>query len=181
MDNTQYVRASNPTGLPKTGQTTSYDTGSDEDYQAGWWFGRTVATNLTRFYLIDADILIDRATGLMWARDGDGLGCNSANKLNWTSALAAAEALDWKGFTDWRLPNIFEIFTISNLENRNPAIYTTEFPNTKGDVGDDDEYWSSTTNDAVTTNAYVIWAKQGYPKVEAKTNTNQMRFCRLGK
>ncbi|GAG60614.1 unnamed protein product, partial [marine sediment metagenome] len=35
--------------LPKTGQVTEHDEGDDGTFQAGWWRGKTVANNKTRF------------------------------------------------------------------------------------------------------------------------------------
>ena len=54
-------------GLPKTGQTVKYADGDDGDYEAGWWKGKLVSNNKTRFIQkrIDGDdIVFDRATGL---------------------------------------------------------------------------------------------------------------------
>jgi len=36
-------------GLPKTGQETSYFSGDDGEYEAGWWSGLLNANNRTRF------------------------------------------------------------------------------------------------------------------------------------
>jgi len=127
--------------LPKTGYTYSYSDGDDAYYQAGWWKGRKIADNKTRFIaktINGDDVVIDRATGLMWAADGAAAGCNNGGTLNLTDAIVYANALDFAGFTDWRLPNINELFSIVKHLSTNPSIYTDFFSNTVNN-----HYWSS--------------------------------------
>ena len=72
-------------GLPKTGQTTSYITTDDGDTEIGWWKGLTDAQNRTRFVSVTisgGDVVIDRATGLMWSADGNEAGCNNGNTIS---------------------------------------------------------------------------------------------------
>ncbi len=113
--------------LPKTQQVTPATAGTDGYYQAGWWKGRDVDTNKTRFIAqtIDGDdVIIDMATGLMWAADGNEAGCNNGATITWDNGLVYAELLDFAGFTDWRMPiacssektgNIIRIVHISSL------------------------------------------------------------------
>jgi len=141
-------------GLPKTGQTEVYRTGDDGTYQAGWWIGKTVHDNKKRFFaktLDGDDVVIDRATGLMWPADGTGRGCNNGNKANFVNSLVYAAALDFAGFTDWRLPNKNELFSIINNGARDPALYTEYFIN----FGID-RYWTSSVNFAFSDDVWVI-------------------------
>lgn len=93
----------------------------------------------------------DVASGLMWMQNDNGSG------VNWEDALAYAKAMDFAGYTDWRLPNVKELQSIAdytrsptaqNTDNVGPAInemFTcTEIIN---EAGDDDYafYWSSTS------------------------------------
>ena len=119
--------------VPKSGQTVSYADGDDGFHQAGWWKGRTVANNKDRFVsktLLTDDVVIDRATGLMWAADGDEKGCNWGGTTVWSMAILFANALNFAGFTDWRLPNIIELFSIMSFQHKNPCIDLVFFPNT---------------------------------------------------
>ncbi|KKL08907.1 hypothetical protein LCGC14_2571200, partial [marine sediment metagenome] len=112
-------------GLPKTGQTITYHSEGDGAYQAGWWKGKLNVNNKTRFVLktINGDkVVIDRATGLMWAADGDEAGCNESGILYWDEALPYAYNLTFAGFSDWRIPNINELGSIINFGKETPAI-----------------------------------------------------------
>lgn len=163
-------------GLPKTGQISNYRDGDDGQLEIGWWLRRKNADNKTRFLVktIDGDeVVIDLATGLMWARDSDADGCNSGNKLNWTNSITYCNDLAFAGYTDWRLPNITELFSITNHETYNPAIWDS-FTNVKYD----DNYWSSTTRKFATTNARSISFSEGSYYTEAKTATNYLRAVR---
>ena len=140
--------------LPKTGQTVVMYAGDDGTYQAGWWKGKTVANNKTRFLantLDGDDIVLDLATGLMWAADGNELGCNNGGGLAWVTAIAYAEALDFAGFTDWRVPNINELLSIVNHSESSPSTYTAFFVNTAFS-----NYWSATHPDVFTDGARVV-------------------------
>jgi hypothetical protein len=61
-------------------------------------------TVMGRLLLVDmAETWTDPATGLMWQNQFDVTG------LDWLSAVAYCDALDWGGYTDWRLPAIWEL------------------------------------------------------------------------
>lgn len=129
--------------LPKTGQSTSYYNYDDGYYEKGWWKDLTLANNRTRFVskTIDGDdVVIDNATGLMWAADGNGAGCLNGVRWNWADAIAYIGELDFAGYTDWRMPNALELVSIINFGTNMPAIYGDYFLNTKTE-----HYWSSTT------------------------------------
>ncbi len=131
--------------LPKTAQTTVRQAGDDGTYQAGWWLRRTVAANKTRFRIETIsgdDVVIDRATGLMWARDSNAAGGNNGAAINWSNAIIYAEALTFAGFSDWRIPNHIEWLSIckeQGLGRRYP-----EFQSING------KQWTSTNHNATT-------------------------------
>lgn len=128
---------------PKTGQSIEYQAGDDGTYEVGWWLRRLNANNKTRFIskTIGGDVVvIDRATGLMWSADGSAAGGNNGNYIVWADAITYIEALDFAGFTDWRLPNINELLSIVDYGSRNPCIKEPPFINTGNST-----YWSSTT------------------------------------
>ncbi len=116
--------------LPDTGESTGYsDTfGEDEDYSF-YPPGFTVNGNGT---------VTDTVTGLMWqAADG--------GEMAFEKAGIYCDSLNLGGFSDWRLPNAHESFSILNHQMSNPALNVAVF--TKSDA----EYWWSSTlqvNDA---------------------------------
>lgn len=128
--------------LPKTGQVTSYAFGDDGDLERGWWKGRLNSNNRVRWITktIGGDaIILDRATGLMWPKDFLGTGGNSGNTKTWADAIPWANGLSFAGFSDWRLPNIFEFFSLVVFNGSAPFIDTI-FDNRASA-----EFWTGTT------------------------------------
>ena len=165
-------------GLPKTDQTIQYAAYDDGDYEAGWWPGRKSINNRTRliYKIIAGDkIVVDRATGLIWAADGTAEGCNNGAFIAWLAALAAANILDFAGFTDWRLPNMKELLSLINYRTSAPCISQGPFSNTVLD-----HYWSSTTDVTNTDDAlcvdFDVQGIRGFPK----TYDKYVRYVRGG-
>lgn len=75
----------------------------------------------------------DNATGLVWQQGEAG------GYMTWESALSYCEGLSLGGNTDWHLPNIKELESLTDDTRYNPAIDTSFFPNAYAN------YWSSTT------------------------------------
>ncbi len=169
--------------LPKTGQVTSYAAGDDGALEAGWWKGRLNADNKTRLLartIGGDDVVFDRATGLMWAADGNDVGCNAGNTDDWPTSLAVAAALDFAGYTDWRLPNVLELCSILVLDAALPTggfsvVNQAAFPNTV--LG---QYWASTTHPSNTLNAKNINFTHGNVTAAVKTSDYWMRAVRGG-
>lgn len=148
-------------GLTKTGQTTSYGssqtcgdggTGSCDDgyYEKGSALSYTDNTDGT---------MTDDNTGLMWKRcsepdmtsDCTGSGSQTPSKYSWQNAINRCEILDYAGYTDWRLPNAKELWSIIKLEGASPLIDQTAFPSTIGG-----SYWTATTFPGTTGNALYV-------------------------
>lgn len=165
-------------GLPKTGQTTSYANHDNGLYQSGWWIGQEEADNKTRFVLktFNGDeVVIDLATGLMWAADGAEAGCGDTILLDWGDTLDAAYDLVFAGFTDWRVPNINELESLVNYSIKNPCILQPPFANTEWV-----EYWSSTTNFSIQTEAWATRFGDGKRSSFLKTSSAYFRSVRGG-
>jgi len=93
----------------------------------------------------------DNYTGLVWKKE------KSANQYDWEGALAYVNTLNstggFAGKTDWRLPNIRELFTIVDVTRKGPSLDTTYFTNlsdiasysTQINNKDQGTFWSSTT------------------------------------
>lgn len=140
--------------LPKTGQTASYFPEDDGEFELGWWRGRLNANNKNRWLqktIGGDDIVVDRATGLMWPADCTAAGGNMGAAIGtWTGAIVFAVALNFAGFTDWRLPNIYELFCILDYGSA-PGWHQPPFANVIND-----HYWSSTTYPPITFFAMIL-------------------------
>ena len=131
-------------GVLKTGQTTSYATGDDGDFQAG------VPVPNPRFTDNGDGTVTDNLTELTWPKD---LNCVGGNTVQtWANALAAANALadgnvacgltDGSVAGDWRLPKRNELSSLLDLGTFNPPLPAGHpFINFVANF-----YWSSTTN-----------------------------------
>lgn len=120
--------------LPDTGANTSYTNtfGEDNDYNI----------NIPTFINNGDGTITDTITGLMW----QGL---DGGEMRIENAIAYCDTLNLGGFTNWRLPTAQESFSILNMQNVNPAINTTYFPNNNA------EYWWTSERQANDTNK--IW------------------------
>ena len=102
----------------------------------------------------------------VWA--GSAADLTTPATMNWGDTITACEALDYNGYTDWRLPNIVVLFSLINFgKNAAPKVYDTYFPNI-----DVTNYWSSTTNENATTRAQVVaFSTSGTEARQDKVNT----------
>ncbi|MDH4161173.1 MAG: DUF1566 domain-containing protein [Nitrospirota bacterium] len=128
--------------LPKTGQVTSYGTGSIDDGA----LQRGVAWPTPRFTAgtgAEVDCVTDNLTGLMWVKAPD-----STITRTWQEALDYANGLDLCGHTDWRLPNKKELRSLANYGEADVATWLNNqgFSNVQASF-----YWSSTTYAGLTT------------------------------
>lgn len=146
--------------LMKTGQTTSYRTGDDGDIEAGRNTSFTVLAennpfgNTNRFtdelggQTYTNNIVIDwstydGSTVLGWRR-------TVTTGALWTAAIDNSLLVSIGTFTTgWRLPNFMELISLCNFSNASFTNYTPL--NLTGFT-----LWTSTTNPASTTNAFMI-------------------------
>jgi hypothetical protein len=84
----------------------------------------------------------DSKTGLIWQQ-------GEAGYMTWGSALSHCEGLSLGGCSDWRLPNIKELESLTDDTRHTPAIDPAYFPNAYAS-----NYWSSTTS---ASNPYRAW------------------------
>lgn len=164
--------------LPKTGQTYAAAVGDDGDLEAGWWKGLKIANNRTRFVVKGSGInavVVDRATGLMWAADGNGGGCDFGAPAMWSEALDIANGLVFGGHTDWRIPNIKELMSIVDFGEITPSIDEVIFPNTQIS-----NYWTSSSVKLYIEDAWCIEFAQGVTGMIVKSTECLFRCCRGG-
>lgn len=119
-------------------------------------------------------------TGLMWTRCLQGLtgaACDQGNAVTvtWQQALAAAQAEDFAGHDDWRLPNAKELASITEYSCEDPALNLAVFP---GDFGD--EIWSSTPQINNPERARTLRTDDGLLSDEPRTALQSFRLVRDG-
>lgn len=145
--------------LPDTGETTSYTTtfGEDNDY----------TINDPFFILNGNGTVTDTITGLMWQQTDGG-------EVTIENAQLYCDTLTLGSYTDWRLPNAHESFSILNHQYANPALDVTVFTTTLAG------YWWTSNRQANDSNK--VWATNSgggignHPKTETISAGGSKRF-----
>ncbi|MBN1945942.1 MAG: DUF1566 domain-containing protein [Bradymonadales bacterium] len=132
-----------------------------QDAQYGW---DTVHQSDERFIrerlVTDQSVVIDNLTGLTWQGCPFGLtgaDCTGGHLLNanWSDQLANCDELDWGGYTDWRLPDPYELMTLLDQgKAASPFLDTSVFPgitsrffwSSSSVAGDTDHAWFANFN-----------------------------------
>ncbi|MGB8168341.1 MAG: sulfatase-like hydrolase/transferase, partial [Chthoniobacteraceae bacterium] len=148
--------------LPDTSQVvnTTATFGEDADYPG----------NVQSFTDNGNGTITDNVTGLMWQKVDNG-------ESTWETAVNNAPSVNTGGYTDWRLPNPQELFSIFNHENNNPALNTTYFPNHP--AGAAEYWWSRDVFGTSTTNVWCVNAgggAGGKPKAETLSAGGSFRY-----
>lgn len=118
----------------QTGQTIKYADGDDGDIRAGKAHSFTDTGTTVK----------DNAVGLEW-KDNSYI----AHK-KYSDAVTYCANVSWSGHTDWRLPTIDELYTITDRGAHDPAIFNT-FDNTNSAM-----YWAINDDYADNSKAYVL-------------------------
>ncbi len=136
-------------------------------------------------FTVNADGTVsDTVTGLMWDRCSQGqsnAGCviGGATTMIWSTALnvaTSANAANYKGYNDWRLPNKNELESLVDItDGVAPAIDLTKFPATPASA-----YWSSTTRTANPTVAWSVGFNDGNTNADVKASSGAVRLVRGG-
>ena len=146
--------------VPRTGQTTCYDTGGnvivcasmgqDGEIQAG------VDWPDPRFIDNDDSTVTDSLTGLEWTQNANLAGTTKT----WKQALDYVKTLNTGGHSDWRLPNKKELRSLVDYAQYNPAL-PEDHPFTNIQLNTIDFYWSSTTYADGPDYAWVVYMGDG--------------------
>lgn len=145
--------------LPDTGETTSYTNtfGEDNDYNI----------NLP-FFIDNTDgTVTDTITGLMWQKTDGG-------EMTIENASLYCDTLTFGGYTNWRLPDAHESFSILNHQYANPSLDATVFTTTAA------EYWWTSVRQ--TNDSNKVWATNAgggignHPKSETVSAGGTKRF-----
>ncbi len=110
----------------------------------------------------------DSTTGLMWQQDESVL-------LSWGGALSFCTSLSLGGHSDWRVPNIKELVSITDDTKFSPAIDTTFFR-----FAHPDSYWSSTSDANYVPDAWSVSFSDGSAYTFDKTVNYYARCVRGG-
>jgi hypothetical protein len=159
----------------KTGQTTVYRAGDDGTYQTG----------IARSYTRNANgVVKDNATGLEWQDDVPPVEKPWVTQANYDAgnyddtsgdtATTYCENLTHDGKSDWRVPTIEELVSITDKGRVDPSIDPT-FQNVTSSG-----YWSSTTYVGDTSRAFYVYFYDGYGNAYAKGTSYYVRCVRSG-
>jgi len=138
---------------------------------ASWQMPTEVGLNLPQphsYGFPSEGVVLDTVTQLYWERS-----VSSRAFHTWQSAHTACEQLELGGFDDWRLPSRIELVSIISLDQLNPAIDRTAFPDTASDW-----YWTSTPDVSDDAKAWFVYFYFGYPNVGKKSSAFSVRCVR---
>ena len=116
------------------------------------------------------ETVVDTSTNLVWQDDITAVG--DENKKSWNEALEFCENLSLADKTDWRLPNLDELNSVTDKTRTSPAM-SPEFLNTSSA-----QYWSSTTNDNNSSKAWYAYFGCGCNDIQDKTIEYNVRCVR---
>jgi len=184
--------------LLKTGQTTQYGGYPDDGFygmgaakqydllDAGVYAGTTDITINAKTDVHSNNCAYDRRTKLMWSNHvAASVGPAANGKLPWTTNVngegiftfvAAANAALLAGYGDWRIPNIFELYSLCDVEVATAAPDAAAFPGWP--IAD--SIYSSTTLPSGTANVLVVYFTSGQINSNAKTNNLFVALVRGG-
>lgn len=160
-------------GLPKTGQTISYEIGDDGHLQNG------VSWPKSRFTENGDGTVTDNLAGLVWLKNANCFGFRI-----WTDALSDCNGLadgqcgltDDSVAGDWRLPNVRELQSLIDYGNAAPALPSGHpFTNVSSF-----QYWSSTTNSGATSLAWDVKMDNGEVVANDKSGPDLVWCVRSG-
>lgn len=109
--------------------------------------------------------LTDQSTGLMWQQADDGV------TRTWQEALDSCNGLMLAGHSDWRLPNVIELFSIIDV-SKISLLIDPVFVNTTTSY-----YWSSTSR-SYPSYAWVVNFSSGYVSGNGKAGAHYIRCVR---
>lgn len=159
---------------------------------------RLAEAALARFEPQDDGTVVEVAAGLMWMRcslgqSWVGATCSGqARQLNWDQALKAAEATQFAGHADWRLPTQAELYALTHCTSgmrsepnreglgggcvgdyRSPTILESVFPDTP--IGN---FWTSTPHARFNFSAWGVSFNTGHTGTGGRSDYVHVRLVR---
>jgi len=125
-----------------------YNTGQDGQFQSGLSYNKNRFTEKTHF-------IQDNATGLTWLKDAN----ICKGPVDWKATFDRVLNMNREqqyGYNDWRVPNILELESLTDMGQHSPALPIGHFF-----LGVQDFYWSSTSSMYDTNYAWVLYMVDG--------------------
>ncbi len=130
--------------------------------------------------------VLDASTSLVWdqcpyGRGGSTCATGTAFDGSWAGALkaaVAANAANYKGFSDWRVPNRNELESLVKLDSYTagvPTIDTAAFPGTPANF-----FWSSTSSAPNPGSAWIVYFYYGRTHAYNMVFAHYVRLVRSG-
>lgn len=116
----------------------------------------------------DNNIVFDTKTNLMWQDDNDAM----TLKDKWAIAITYCKNKNLGGYTNWKLPNFNELYSIGDKTKSNPAIDSV-FQNISIST-----YWTTTTYKDSVSNAWRINFDKGDSDYKSKTTNLGKSYIR---
>jgi hypothetical protein len=111
-------------------------------------------------FVQNGDVVIDQETKLVWQSNP------STSKRDWQNAKEYCSSLSYGSRSDWRLPNIDELMSLTDKSKYNPSIATNKI-NIKSSW-----YWTSSTAKWNTSDAWIVGFKFGDANGNGKSGVN---------
>ena len=99
-------------------------------------------------------------------------GSSTSNYMNWQKAKRYSQDLTLDGYSDWRLPNMEELYYLGDVSKSKPAINSRYF-NVKNSY-----YWSFTTCKWASSSAWVVGFEYGGDSNYGKSDDNYVLCVR---
>lgn len=113
------------------------------------------------------DLVLDGETGLVWTRDVLWLGSYINPDRAWADAINTARSFTMGNRKGWRVPTVEEISTLIDPSQGNPALpFGHPFINVESGV----LYWSSTTSQRDSDNAWAVSMDNGGGVTKSKSS-----------
>jgi formylglycine-generating enzyme required for sulfatase activity len=151
-----------------------------QDWQYGWDTTHNSTERFTRTEPVANELIVqDNVTGLVWqgcVAELKGAKCTvgSLQTKTWTDALTFCDGFNWAGYTDWRLPDRFELQSIADYGRSNLTIDITAFPATPGT----EFFWSSSWYAGESSAGWGVSFYSGYVLGQNQTFAGYVRCVR---
>ena len=144
------------------------------------------STPTARFTVTGDGTVSDIATGLMWKSCAEGMSWDgstcigSESSFVWDGALLQAAMINgttggYAGKTDWRVPNVKELRSITERQCANPAINLSVFPGASSSG-----FWSGSPASGNSNNAWNVNFNNGNDNWNNRNNSFALRLVRAG-
>ncbi len=117
-------------------------------------------------FVVQEQTVFDNLTGLIWSKNTS---CTS-EAVDWRSAFGTIQRMNADkafGHGDWRLPNVRELESLTDMGSYSPAL-----PSGHPFEGVQEYYWSSTTSSYDARYAWVVYLEDGAVGVGFKPHSN---------